>query len=98
MQTPDLYAFAMAGGKAAFGDNCTTCHGTGGAGGKGYPNLNDDDWIWGGSLEEIYYTLNYGIRSGHDEARFSEMPSFKDGLDKTEGTNCILYCGCFSKS
>lgn len=72
---PELYAFALAGGKAAFKDNCTTCHGTGGAGAKGYPNLNDDDWIWGGSTEEIYRSIKYGIRM-HDEARQSMMPAY----------------------
>lgn len=80
MKTPELYQFAKAGGAAAFKDNCATCHGTGGAGGKGYPNLNDDDWLWGGSVEEIETTLLYGIRSGHEEARISQMPAF--GQDK----------------
>ncbi len=45
---PELRTFALAQGKAAFGDNCAPCHGTGAAGAKGYPNLNDDDWLWGG--------------------------------------------------
>lgn len=97
MKTPDLYAYAMAGGKAAFGDNCATCHGTGGSGGKGYPNLNDDDWIWGGTLEDIQYTLNYGIRSGHDEERLSEMPSFKDMLDKEQKSQIASYVVGLSK-
>ncbi|MCJ9427751.1 cytochrome-c oxidase, cbb3-type subunit III [Kordiimonas marina] len=71
-----LRDFAVAGGKAAFKDNCATCHGTGGAGGNGYPNLNDDDWLWGGKIEDIYQTIRFGIRSGDDEARLSEMPTF----------------------
>lgn len=73
---PELYAFAIAGGKAAFKDNCATCHGTGGAGAKGYPNLNDDDWLWGGTVAQIYQTIKYGIRSTHAETRISEMPAF----------------------
>lgn len=77
----ELFAYAQAGGAAAFKDNCAVCHGSGGAGGKGYPNLNDDDWIWGGKLDDIYTTLLYGIRSGHEQARDSQMPSFgKDGV------------------
>lgn len=80
MKDPQLYAFAIAGGKSAFKDNCATCHGTGAAGGHGYPNLNDDDWLWGGKIEEIYETLLYGIRSGHDDTRYSQMPAF--GKDK----------------
>ncbi|TNE63815.1 MAG: cytochrome-c oxidase, cbb3-type subunit III [Alphaproteobacteria bacterium] len=79
-----LYEFAQAGGAAAFKDNCATCHGTGGAGGNGYPNLNDDDWLWGGSVDAIYQTIRFGIRSGDDEARFSEMPAFGDMLSADE--------------
>jgi cytochrome c oxidase cbb3-type subunit 3 len=75
-----LYAFGLAGGKAAFGDNCATCHGTGGAGGPGYPNLNDDDWLWGGRMDDIHQTIQFGIRAPHDETRFSEMPAFGEML------------------
>jgi len=88
---PELYAFAIAGGKAAFKDNCATCHGTGGAGSAGYPNLNDDDWLWGGTVEDIYQTLQFGIRSGHDEARMSQMPAFgSDGLLKKEEVEAVV--------
>lgn len=81
MNDDTLFAFARAGGASAFKDNCATCHGTGGAGAKGYPNLNDDDWLWGGRIDDIYTTLQYGIRSGHDDARQSLMPAFgRDGL------------------
>ncbi|MBT5416137.1 MAG: cytochrome-c oxidase, cbb3-type subunit III [Rhodospirillaceae bacterium] len=73
---PALLNFALAGGVAAFGDNCATCHGGGGAGNVGYPTLADDSWLWGGALEDIHATINYGIRSGHDEERYSEMPRF----------------------
>lgn len=81
MNDPELYAFARAGGSSAFKDNCATCHGIGGAGAKGFPNLNDDDWLWGGKIEDIYQTLAYGIRSPHDDTRVSMMPAFgKDGI------------------
>lgn len=76
LNNPELYAFAIAGGKSAFKDNCATCHGTGGAGGKGYPNLNDDDWLWGGKLDDIYLTLQHGIRAGNEDTRLSVMPAF----------------------
>ncbi len=76
----NLYDFALNGGRAAFKENCAACHGTGAQGAKGYPNLNDDDWLWGGKVTDIYQTLLFGIRSSHDKARFSQMPSF--GLDK----------------
>ena len=75
-EDPKLMEFALAGGKSAYGDNCAGCHGNAAQGGKGYPNLSDDDWLWGGSLEAIQETILYGIRSGHDETRESEMPAF----------------------
>jgi cytochrome c oxidase cbb3-type subunit 3 len=73
---PELLAFALAGGRSAFADNCAPCHGLGGAGQRGYPSLADDTWLWGGTLDDIETTILYGIRSGHDEARYSEMPAF----------------------
>ena len=77
---PQLRNFAIAQGKAAFGDNCAPCHGAGGGGGKGYANLNDDDWLWGGTLEQISATLTHGIRSEDDLAHAGVMPAFgKDG-------------------
>ena len=81
-----LMEFALAGGRALFGDNCAPCHGGGAAGSRGYPNLNDDDWLWGGTLEEIHATISYGIRADHEETRANEMPAFgRDGiLDRGE--------------
>ena len=73
---PDLLAFALAGGASAFAVNCSQCHGQGAAGAPGYPNLNDDDWLWGGSLAEIRDTIAFGVRSGHDSARENAMPGF----------------------
>jgi cytochrome c oxidase cbb3-type subunit 3 len=73
---PKLQAYALAVGQSIFGDNCATCHGTGGTGGKGYPNLRDDVWLWGGSLEAIQQTIQVGVRSDNPHARFSQMPAF----------------------
>jgi cytochrome c oxidase cbb3-type subunit III len=73
---PELARFAVAGGRSAFLVNCIQCHGTGAAGSPGYANLNDDDWLWGGTLDEIHQTIAYGVRSDHPDARFSEMPAF----------------------
>lgn len=82
MNDTELFEFARAGGHAAFKDNCATCHGSGAEGGFGYPNLNDDDWLWGGKITDIYTTLQHGIRMPNDwDSRQSEMPAFgKDGL------------------
>ncbi len=76
----ELMAFAMRGGAVQFANNCAPCHGRGAQGFKGYPNLNDDDWLWGGSLESIERTIRYGIRSGHAESHESAMPRF--GIDQ----------------
>lgn len=77
---PELLRFATASGAAAFGSNCAPCHGRGAQGGVGYPNLNDDDWIWGGKIEDIHKTIAVGIRSDHTDTRISEMPKF--GIDQ----------------
>ena len=85
----DLLEFALNGGKSAFLNNCAGCHGTGADGFKGFPNLNDDDWLWGGKIEDIYQTLKYGIRSGHEKARENAMPAF--GRDKILTREEITY-------
>jgi cytochrome c oxidase cbb3-type subunit III len=82
---PALLALARASGKAAFGDNCAPCHGSGGAGAKGYPNLNDDEWIWGGKLEQIETTILFGARSGNAKTHEGQMLAFgKDGILKPD--------------
>lgn len=83
---PAMFRVAMAWGKAAFGDNCVACHGVGGAGARGYPNLNDDDWLWGGTPAEIETTLKHGVRvAGNSETRVSQMPAFgRDGVLKRD--------------
>lgn len=81
---PELYAFAVAGGRTMFKENCSACHGTGAAGGRGYPNLNDDDWLWGGDLASIYHTLKTGVRSTHEDTRSSQMPAFGEMLKKDD--------------
>jgi len=91
LNDPELYAFAMAGGASAFKDNCATCHGSGGAGAPGYPNLNDDDWLWGGSLSDIRQTLQYGIRADNLDSHISQMPAFgKDKILTGEEINAVV--------
>lgn len=82
---PALLALARARGKVVFGDNCAPCHGSGAAGAKGFPNLNDDDWLWGGSVDQIFQTIKFGARSGNSEAHEGQMLAFgKDGTLKKE--------------
>jgi cytochrome c oxidase cbb3-type subunit 3 len=88
---PDLQAFALAAGESLFGDNCATCHGAGGQGFKGYPNLNDDDWLWGGTLDDIRQTIRYGVRSGHADQHLSLMQAFgRDGLLPRESVDSLV--------
>lgn len=77
-----LYQQAVEGGRAAFRMHCTQCHGSGAAGTPGYPNLNDDDWLWGGDLRAIEFTITNGARNpDHDQTRMSQMPAFgRDGI------------------
>ena len=78
-QNGELMQFAKSAGESLFRTNCATCHGAGAGGvqGKGYPNLLDNDWLWGGDLEAIHTTITHGIRNTADpEARYSEMPKF----------------------
>ncbi len=87
----ELLEFALAGGRSAFNVNCSQCHGSGAQGFKGYPNLNDDEWLWGGSLKEISYTITHGARNDtDDDARVSDMPAFlKDEVLKIEQINDV---------
>jgi cytochrome c oxidase cbb3-type subunit 3 len=87
----DLAQFAMNGGEAAFKVNCAPCHGTGASGRPGYPNLNDNDWLWGGSIDQIYQTISYGIRNDDPETRVSEMPAFVDILDPQQTRQVAAY-------
>lgn len=89
---PELLQFAIAGGSAAFKVNCVQCHGSGAQGSAGYPNLNDDEWLWGGSIDEIYQTITHGIRDPQDDdARFSEMPAFGDMLEPEQIKEVAAY-------
>lgn len=99
-KNPAVMAAAVEGGRSAFKVHCIQCHGTGAAGSKGYPNLNDDDWIWGGSMEEIHYTLVNGIRHpGNDATRQSMMPAFgRDGLlSKAEIADVVEHVRAISR-
>ncbi|MBB2708103.1 UNVERIFIED_ORG: cytochrome c oxidase cbb3-type subunit 3 [Rhizobium esperanzae] len=79
---PALRKFAIAGGASAFKVNCAPCHGSGASGGPGFPNLNDDDWLWGGDLNAIQATISHGIRfDGDTDSHSSEMPPFAGVLE-----------------
>lgn len=73
---PELFNFALAGGRSAFQTNCMQCHGAGGAGSKGFPTLVDDDWLWGGKIDQIYKTIQFGVRNANENSRQTMMPRF----------------------
>ncbi|WP_407976183.1 cytochrome-c oxidase, cbb3-type subunit III [Brucella pseudogrignonensis] len=88
----NLRQYAIAGGAAAFRVNCVQCHGSGAQGAPGYPNLNDDDWLWGGSVDDILTTIRHGVRSPDDsETRVSEMPVFADVLEPQQVREVAAY-------
>lgn len=90
---PDLYNYAVRGGEAVFNTFCAQCHGReGGLGAPGYPVLSDDNWLWGGDIEEIHYTVSHGIRNETDEdARYSQMPAFGELLEPEEIDQVVQY-------
>lgn len=89
---PQLLAQAVEGGRAAFKVHCVQCHGAGAAGSKGYPNLNDDDWLWGGDLATLEYTLTNGIRNpDHEATRLSLMPAFGEILTPAEINRVVAH-------
>ncbi|MHB1213668.1 MAG: cytochrome-c oxidase, cbb3-type subunit III [Thiobacillus sp.] len=70
---PDMSGFILSAGKSLFAENCAACHQAGGQGVIGFfPNLTDDDWLYGGSYGTIHQTL-VGGRRGY-------MPTFSEVL------------------
>lgn len=91
---PALADFAAKSGRAVFNTWCAQCHGVGGGGNVGYPTLADNEWLWGGTIDDVYTTVQHGIRNTTDpEARYSQMPAFgTDGLlDKTQIGDVVQY-------
>lgn len=99
LNDPKLLAAAIEGGRAAFRVNCVQCHGSGAAGSKGYPNLNDDDWLWGGDVKAIEYSIEHGIRNPeHKQTRMSQMPAFgrDDILEDSQIADVTAYVRAIS--
>ena len=90
VKDPQLLDFARAQGRVAFADNCAPCHGAGGGGAKGYPNLDDDDWLWGGKLAAIEQTIRHGARSGDKDDHEGNMPAFgRDNILKPNQISAV---------
>ncbi len=94
---PQLDSYALNGGAAVFRTYCAQCHGAGAAGAKGFPNLLDDDWLWGGDIEAIHATIAHGVRNDEDpDARFSEMPAFGEILSREEIAAVVAHVRAIS--
>ena len=76
-------AEVMKTGQRLFGNNCATCHGSDARGNMGYPNLTDDDWLYGGSPEKIKQTLING--------RAGQMPALGPALGENGVENVTAY-------
>ncbi|WP_272008008.1 cytochrome-c oxidase, cbb3-type subunit III [Roseovarius sp. ZX-A-9] len=91
-ENPELNDYATKAGASVFKTWCAQCHGSGAAGAKGYPNLLDNDWLWGGDIESIYTTIAHGVRNEEDaDAHYSEMPAFGEILSRDEIEQVVNY-------
>ncbi|MFG5380916.1 cytochrome-c oxidase, cbb3-type subunit III [Yoonia sp. R2-816] len=89
---PELLRYASSAGAAVFRNNCSQCHGSGAAGFTGYPNLLDDDWLWGGDFDNIEYTIRHGIRNEEDwDARYSVMTAYDEIFTDEEVDATVQY-------
>ncbi|WP_424983430.1 cytochrome-c oxidase, cbb3-type subunit III [Maritalea sp. S77] len=97
LDNAELTRFAVAGGESAYKVYCSQCHGAGASGASGYPNLNDDEWLWGGSIDEIYTTIAHGIRYEADEdTRFGEMPAYGEFWERDQVSAAANYVASLS--
>jgi cytochrome c oxidase cbb3-type subunit 3 len=92
-----LREFAVAAGSAAYKVNCVQCHASGAQGSEGFPNLNDDDWLWGGTAEQIQQTITHGIRfASAPDTRLSEMPAFAEIITGDQIAQVSTYVASLS--
>jgi cytochrome c oxidase cbb3-type subunit 3 len=70
-------------GKRLYATYCTQCHGSDARGARGYPNLTDDDWLWGGKPEDIKKTIM--------EGRFGGMPAWQEVIGTEDVFNVTEY-------
>lgn len=90
----ELRTYATSAGESVYQTWCAQCHGSGAAGAQvgGYPNLLDNHWLWGGTVEDIHYTIAHGIRNEDDpDARYSQMPAYGDMFETEEIDQVVNY-------
>src|SRR5262245_58675130 len=90
---PRLMEVVRETGRTLFGDKCAACHGRAAQGGKGFPNLTTNSWLWGGDPAVIAETIRVGINSAHPETRVSQMLAFgRDGvISRDDVDNVVAY-------
>src|SRR5690606_14428378 len=93
MADQQLMSIVRSTGRQLFGDNCAACHGVDGRGRAGYPDLTDDDWLWGGGPELIEQTMRVGINTAHPDTRIAQMPAFgrDEMLDRDQVRSVAAY-------
>ncbi|MGV6850816.1 MAG: cytochrome-c oxidase, cbb3-type subunit III [bacterium] len=70
-------------GRSQFANNCAVCHGSDARGAKGFPNLTDNDWLWGGDADKIEQTITSGRKGG--------MPAWGPSLGEQGVTEVVEY-------
>jgi len=74
---------ALQSGQRLFKSNCSVCHGSNAKGAQGFPNLTDNDWLYGGSPETIKQTITMG--------RKGAMPAWGAVLGEEGTANMVEY-------
>jgi len=74
---------ALAVGQKLFLNNCAQCHASDGGGSRGFPNLTDMEWLWGGSPEAIKLSIT--------EGRTGMMPAWGEALGAERIKNIAHY-------
>jgi len=89
LKETQLLNFAQASARATFKTFCASCHGAGGQGGPDFPVLADDDWLYGGSMDDITQSIAWG--------RIGDMPAHKEMLTEQEMDDVVQYVMGLSK-
>jgi cytochrome c oxidase cbb3-type subunit 3 len=76
-------AEANATGQRLFANSCAMCHGSDGRGARGFPNLTDGDWLYGGDFDTVMQSISNG--------RAGAMPVMVGGLDDLGVSNLVVY-------
>ncbi len=98
----ELRTYAVKTARTLFGDNCAACHGAAGQGNTGFPVLADDDWLFGGTLANISYSITKGRKAsmpgallGITEAEAGTVADFLMGNgSEEEGKALYMSKGC----